>query len=63
MGSVHGSSRWSSAGVLSGAKLRMRKSSVWGGIILLQSVPVTAHPVGTKKPPGSLAASGCSFDF
>jgi hypothetical protein len=33
IGSVHGSSRKSSAGVDSGAKLRIRKSSVEGGML------------------------------
>jgi hypothetical protein len=40
IGSVHGNSRKSSAGVDSGAKLRMRKSSVCGGIFNLSQVPV-----------------------
>ena len=55
---------FSSAGVDSGAKLRMRKSSVCGGIFnLSQGARRLQDPDGTKKPPGSLAASGCSSLF
>ena len=49
IGSVHGSSRRSSAGVDSGAKLRMRRSSVEGGIFFLPSCPSAARSLTAQK--------------
>jgi len=60
IGSLHGNSRSNSAGALSGAKLRILKSSV-SGMNLSGGTFRPAFSGGTKKPPGSLAAFGCSI--
>jgi hypothetical protein len=49
MGSLQGSSRSSSAGVESGAKLRIRKSSVLGGIVILQVPFGSGDPADSRK--------------